>query len=299
MVKTEIYLKNKQLSDHFALSEFKCKVSNIVKYSEETIALLEKMFVTYTKIGKAIITSGYRTPDYSVKIGGSKDDAHTIGLAVDVKWYDIDNNLIDPEYIACAAQDIGFTGIGLMKNSIHLDTRTTSNYKNGKWWGDERNDKNNITNFYTYCNLTTEQVNKKLGKKEEKISITYQVWADVKNQWLPNVKDAESAGVFGQDICALYANLSKGDITYAVHDKKKKRWLPAVTNRKDYAGIFNSPIDGIMLKTNTNKTIHYRVHLRKQNRWLSYVTGYNTKDHNNGYAGIIGQEIDAIQIYID
>ena len=40
----------------------------------------------------------------------------------------------------------------------------------------------------------------------------------------------------------------------------------------------------------------YRVHLRRQNRWLGWVTGYNENDFNNGYAGILGQEIDAIQI---
>ena len=135
---------------------------------------------------------------------------------------------------------------------------------------------------------------------EPKISVTYQVWDDAKNKWLPNVKDTEDyAGYFGRDVCAVYANLSKGNITYAVHDKKKKRWLPAVVNRDDYAGVFNRPIDGLMMKTDTGKTIHYRVHLRKQKRWLPYVTGYKSTDDSNGYAGIIGQEIDAIQIYID
>ena len=136
--------------------------------------------------------------------------------------------------------------------------------------------------------------------KPEKISVTYQVWDDKKNKWLPNVVDTEDyAGAFGRDVCAVYASLSKGNITYAVHDKKQKRWLPAVTNRDDYAGVFNRPIDGLVMKTDTGKTIHYKVHLRKQNRWLPYVTGYNSEDSQNGYAGIIGQEIDAIQIYID
>ena len=133
----------------------------------------------------------------------------------------------------------------------------------------------------------------------EKISVTYQVWDDVKNKWLPNVKDLEDyAGIFGHDVCAVYANLSKGNITYRVHTKGG-RWLPEVTNRADYAGLFNKPIDGIMMKTDTGKTIHYAVHLRRQGRWLPFVTRYNADDNNNGYAGIIGQEIDAIKIYID
>ena len=53
-----------------------------------------------------------------------------------------------------------------------------------------------------------------------------------------------------------------------------------------------------MMTTNTGKTIKYRVHLRRTKEWLPWVTGYNEKDHNNGYAGVLGQEIDAIQIVI-
>ena len=133
----------------------------------------------------------------------------------------------------------------------------------------------------------------------EKISVTYQVWDDVNNKWLPNVKDLEDyAGIFGHDVCAIYASLSKGNITYKVHYKGGS-WLPEVTNRTDYAGIFNKPIDGLMIKTDTGKTVHYAVHLRRSNKWLPFVTGYSEADGNNGYAGILGQEIDAIKIYID
>lgn len=134
--------------------------------------------------------------------------------------------------------------------------------------------------------------------KPTKISVTYQVWDDVKNTWLPPVTDlADYAGIFKHDVCAVYADLNEGDITYQVHYKNGK-WLGEIKNREDYAGIYNKPIDAIRMKTNTGKTIHYRVHLRRQNKWLPYVTGYNTSDSDNGYAGILGQEIDAIQIYV-
>ena len=128
--------------------------------------------------------------------------------------------------------------------------------------------------------------------------VIYQIWDDVKNTWLPNVKNTEDyAGIFGHDVCCVFANLSKGNITYAVHYKGGK-WLPEVVNRSDYAGLYNKPIDGLMMKTDTGKTIRYRVHLRRRNAWLPWVTGYNTKDSNNGYAGIFGQEIDGIQIEV-
>ena len=129
-----------------------------------------------------------------------------------------------------------------------------------------------------------------------KPDVTYQVWDDIKNKWLPNVKnDSDYAGIFGHDICAVFANLSRGNIFYKVHYKGGK-WLPEVKNRTDYAGLFNRPIDGLMMKTDTGAKIYYRVHLRRSGKWLPWVTGYSESDNNNGYAGIIGQEIDGIQI---
>ena len=133
----------------------------------------------------------------------------------------------------------------------------------------------------------------------EKISVKYQVWDDVRNAWLPEVTDlTDYAGLFGHDVCAVYARLTKGNIFYKVHTKGG-RWLPEVKNREDYAGLINRPIDALMMRTDTGKKIKYAVHLRRSNRWLPFVTGYNEKDSNNGFAGILGQEIDAIKIYIE
>lgn len=129
-----------------------------------------------------------------------------------------------------------------------------------------------------------------------KPDVIYQIWDDVKNKWLPNVKnDSDYAGIFGHDVCAVLANLTSGNIFYKVHYKGGK-WLPEVANRADYAGLFNRPIDGLMMKTDTGAKLYYRVHLRRTNKWLPWVTGYNENDNNNGYAGILGQEIDGIQI---
>lgn len=131
-----------------------------------------------------------------------------------------------------------------------------------------------------------------------KINVTYQVYDSVSKKWLANVtNNSDYAGIFGNPISGIYANLSKGNITYKVHVKGGS-WLPAVTNRTDYAGITSQPIDGLMMTTDTGKTIYYRVHLKSSNSWLPYVTGYNQNDSNNGYAGIFGQEIDGIQIDI-
>ena len=137
-----------------------------------------------------------------------------------------------------------------------------------------------------------------LGKNkpiQKKIDITYQIWDDVKNKWLPNVvNDTDYAGIYGHDVCCVYANASKGNVFYQVHYKGGK-WLPEVKNRNDYAGLYNKPIDGCRIKSDVRQ-LTYRVHLRRSNKWLPWVTGYNQNDSKNGYAGILGQEIDAIQI---
>ncbi len=125
--------------------------------------------------------------------------------------------------------------------------------------------------------------------------VIYQVWDDVRNAWLPNVKNTEDyAGIYGHDICCVFANSDNGNLYYKVHYKGGS-WLPEVKNRTDYAGLYNRPIDGFMIKSDASK-LRCRVHMRRQNRWLPWVTGYSTKDKNNGFAGILGQEIDGLQI---
>ena len=90
-------------------------------------------------------------PDCSVAVGGYRNDAHTKGIAADVICYDKNGYQIASSRVAWEAEQIGFTGIGIIDNTaIHLDVRTTSNYSNGHWFGDERNGDNNIPTFKNY-----------------------------------------------------------------------------------------------------------------------------------------------------
>lgn len=82
------------------------------------------------------------------------------------------------------------------------------------------------------------------------------------------------------------------DVTYRV--KVGDKWLSAVKNLEDYAGIIGKPITDIAIKVSKGK-VKYRVHI-KGGKWLPYVTGYDINDFNNGYAGN-GKPIDAIEIY--
>ena len=86
--------------------------------------------------------------------------------------------------------------------------------------------------------------------------------------------------------------VAKPDVIYRV--KAGGKWYSAVKNLEDFAGVVGKPITDVAIKV-TKGTVKYRVHI-KGNGWLPYVTGYNIKDHNNGYAGN-GKVIDAIEIY--
>ena len=59
-----------QLSPHFRVREFACSGTDTVLIDEELIALLERLYA-YLGCSKIIITSGYRSPAYDKKVGGS------------------------------------------------------------------------------------------------------------------------------------------------------------------------------------------------------------------------------------
>lgn len=81
--------------------------------------------------------------------------------------------------------------------------------------------------------------------------------------------------------------------TYAA--KAGGKILTEVKNLADFAGIRGKKITDIAVKCNKG-SIKYRVHVLG-GKWLPYVTGYNWKDYNNGYAGN-GKPIDAVQIVL-
>jgi hypothetical protein len=60
-----------------------------------------------------------------------------------------------------------------------------------------------------------------------------------------------------------------------------------------YAGIENGPIQGLVAKVSSG-TIEYRVHTT-DGRWWGWISQYNINDAANGFAGVIGKDIDAIQ----
>lgn len=102
-------------------------------------------------------------------------------------------------------------------------------------------------------------------------------------------------GQIAKEVNAQLGSATVTPVKPSVYYKVKAggAWLPPVKNLEDYAGIVGKAITDVAIKV-TNGKIKYRVHV-KGGDWLPFVTGYNTADYINGYAGN-GKPIDMIQV---
>ena len=111
--------------------------------------------------------------------------------------------------------------------------------------------------------------------------VIYRVYAD--GRWLPEVAGTEDyAGIFGKEITDMEVRLSDGQ---------------AVTVRcHTCSGWQGDAMDCVAIKAEECQ-IKYRVHT-KGGKWLPWVSGYSILDSKNGFAGVYGKVIDAVQIEV-
>jgi uncharacterized protein YcbK (DUF882 family) len=74
------------------------------------------------------VLSGYRCINHNEKVGGVKNSRHLIGIAADVSTWGMSSEGI--YRLLRESLNLGFTGIGVGKNYIHLDNRKSK----GKMW---------------------------------------------------------------------------------------------------------------------------------------------------------------------
>lgn len=143
---TPLFLKRgvikMKITPNFKSEEFACKCGcggNKILWK-----FVERLQVLRYKLkAPIIITSGYRCPTHSVRVGGSTNDAHTKGFAADIQVRGYNS-----EQIAKAAAELGFGGIGIIDNyTVHVDIRDENgtdgvSYPNSYWHADERTGKN-------------------------------------------------------------------------------------------------------------------------------------------------------------
>ena len=138
------------LSQHFDEKEFMCPCCGAVNIDKELVSMLEKLR-TEMNASAIIVTSGYRCPTHSVAVGGSSTDAHTRGIAADIRVMKKSGKCYASGTIARESEKIGFTGIGIIDNlHCHVDIRNLHNYINAHWFGDERTGNDWIETFKNY-----------------------------------------------------------------------------------------------------------------------------------------------------
>ena len=120
----------------------------------------------------------------------------------------------------------------------------------------------------------------------------YQCYDNIKNKWLPKVVIG-SNDYAGNDGNAISSFRTEEAEEYCAYDIVKKKWLPPVKGFKDYAGNIQNNLGGIAIKSSKLK---YRVRLKNSKRWLGWITGYDIKDFDKGFAGNLNEPIDRIQI---
>lgn len=168
---------------------------------------------------------------------------------------------------------------------------------------------------YCYKNYTTNNNQKKESSLNNKIEppIIYTQGVS-NNKKLGIIKGGtDYSGIMGKPLVALAAKVSKGTITYEIHTKKSG-WAGSVSkfDFKDfdngYAGDGNppekgNPIDGVKMYYKTPSDVikqygyykvAYRVHLMN-GKWLDWQYDTEKTNGQDGYAGVLGKTIDAIE----
>lgn len=157
-IKSYSYSSRVKLSDHFKVSEFRCKCGKKHNTKIDTVLVeyLEKLYDEFN-CSKIIVVSGYRCATHDKAVGGSGKGQHVSGRAADVQLYGQDGKIISTKYVSCVAQDLGIPGIANINKTytnIHLDDRAS-----GKYYGNELVSRNTVTSdFYKYYGISKAEV---------------------------------------------------------------------------------------------------------------------------------------------
>lgn len=118
---------NVKLTRHFKVKEFACKDNSQVIFIDEYLCTI--LDILRHKIGKpVIITSGYRTPEWNKKCGGTKYSYHMRGMAADIRVDGMSAKELANELNKIVPDECG---IIVYKSWVHFDVRTGKKYRKG------------------------------------------------------------------------------------------------------------------------------------------------------------------------
>ena len=104
---------------YFSLDEFRCKHCGKLPQKGMSPVLVAKLEHLRDKIGQPIyVSSGYRCPYHNVEVGGVPNSQHIYGTAADIYCEDMTIS-----QLVRFVEEIGFDGIGVYDNFVHVDCR--------------------------------------------------------------------------------------------------------------------------------------------------------------------------------
>ena len=102
---------------HFALDDFKCSETG---KNAMDLYFLDALDELREQSGFPFkVNSGYRSPTHSIEAAKDKPGVHSKGIAADIAV----NGGNQRHVLVSNAVRLGFTGIGIAKTFIHVDTR--------------------------------------------------------------------------------------------------------------------------------------------------------------------------------
>ena len=104
---------------YFTKEEFDCQHTGENRMEQE---FLDKLDELRDRCGFSfVITSGYRSPSHPIEAKKDVPGTHAQGIAADIKI----TNAAQRYTIIREALSMGFCGVGVASNFIHVDTRGT------------------------------------------------------------------------------------------------------------------------------------------------------------------------------
>lgn len=103
---------------YFTYDEFACQETG---ENETQDRFIRRLDILREKCGfPLVINSGYRSPNHSIEAAKPTPGQHSSGRCADIRA----RNARDKYVILMFAMEMGFTGIGVAKDFVHIDERS-------------------------------------------------------------------------------------------------------------------------------------------------------------------------------